>query len=789
VDTLTPACVVPSRSGRARRFASGVPLLCALTMTPLYAADQPTGRDVYQRHCVLCHGAKGEGSEENYPYPLAGDRSVAQLARFIAKSMPPDMPGTCSEKDAERVATYIFKEFYSREAQVSRSAPRIETARLTGRQYSNTIADLIVAFFGLKPPEAGQGLRGSYATIDAKGDGKQVFVRVDPEIRFDFGTSSPKPGEIDPAEFAISWTGSILAPATGEYEFIVRSPNSFNLFVNDRKTPLIDAWIKSGDQTEFRGTIRLLAGRFSRLQLNFTKAGQGAKKPEPLRARVAPAAISLAWKPPGRGEETIPARHLSPQETRETLVLKTAFPPDDRSTGFERGTTVSAEWDQATTEAAVEAATYVRERIGDFSGVTEFDQKNEAALRAFCARFAERAFRRPLLPEQRALYVDRPFQKAPDLATAVERVVLMVLKSPRFLYVDRAGVKSDDYATASRLSFTLWDSLPDDPLLAAAAAGQLRTRDQVAIQARRMTSDARFQAKLREFFLQWLKIDQLRELRKDAALLPEFNAAVAADLRTSLELFLEDVLHEERADFRTLLVADYLYLNERLGTLYGAKVPGKSSFQKFKVNPEERAGILSHPYLMAAFADSVSSSPIRRGVFITRSVLGRTLRPPPDAVSPVAPSLHPNLTTRERTALQTHAQTCQSCHSLINPLGFPLERFDALGRVRNMENQHPINAKGSYLSRAGELKKFDGARELAAFLAGSDEVHTAFIEKLFYYSVKQPIRALAPKELPTLKRKFVDNDYNIRRLMAEIATEAALSTAGEPGSSGKPNGN
>jgi hypothetical protein len=728
----------------------------------------------------------GEGSERNYPYPLAGDRSVAQLARFISKSMPPDMPGTCDEEDAKRVATYIFGEFYSREARAGRRSPRIETARLTGRQYTNTMADLMVAFHGSKALEAGQGLRGNYAAINANGDGKQAFSRVDPEVRFDFGTSSPKPGEIEPVEFAISWTGSILAPATGEYEFIVRSPNSFNLFVNDRKTPLIDAWVKSGDQTEFRKTLRLLAGRPYLLRLDFTKAGQGGKKTEQLRARVAPAAISLAWKPPGQGEETIPARHLSPHETRETLLVETAFPPDDRSTGFERGTAVSAEWDQATTAAAVEAASYIRDRLGDFCGVTEPDRQNEAALRAFCSRFAERAFRRPLTPEQRALYVDRQFQRAPDLATALERVVLMVLKSPRFLYVDLAGVQPDDYATASRLSFTLWDSLPDDVLLTAAAAGRLRTREQIGSQARRMTSDIRFNGKLREFFLQWLKIDQQRDLRKDAARFPEFNAAVAADLRTSLELFLEEVLDDERADFRKLLLADYLYLNGRLAPLYGADLSGDGRFRKVAAKPDERAGILSHPYLMSVFADSAASSPIRRGVFVTRSLLGRTLRPPPDAVTPISPSLHPELTTRERTALQTKAQACQSCHSLINPLGFAMERFDALGRVRAVEKQRAIDSTGSYLSRTEALVKFDGVRELAKFLATSDEVHRAFIEKLFYYSVKQPIRAFGPETLPTLHREFVNNDFNIRRLMADIATAAALSTAGDVGSSTKP---
>jgi hypothetical protein len=177
---------------------------------------------------------------------------------------------------------------------------------------------------------------------------------------------------------------------------------------------------------------------------------------------------------------------------------------------------------------------------------------------------------------------------------------------------------------------------------------------------------------------------------------------------------------------------------------------------------------------MATFADANVSSPIRRGVFVARSLLGRTLRPPPDAVTPEPPSLHPDLTTRERTALQTSAESCQSCHGLINPLGFPLERFDALGRLRAAENERPIDATGFYFARSGQEVKFDGGRQLAEFLAGSEEVHSAFVEKLFYYLVKQPIRAFGAEALPALRREFVNHDFNIRRLAADIAALAAL---------------
>lgn len=790
------ACVV-SLSRCGRRSERRRTLRClfnigaafwAIAFVTICRADPPTGQQLFERHCVVCHGAHGEGTKDHFPRPIGLDRTVGQLAQFISKSMPPDTPGTCSGDDADRVAAFIVATFYTRETSSSHQ-PKVETARLTGRQYTNAIADLMVAFFGSPERTNDRGLRGNYATIDANGDGKQAFSRVDAQVQFDFGVSSPKLPEIDPAEFAISWTGSIHAPATGDYEFILRSPNSVSLFINDRKNPLIDAWVKSGDQVEYRSTIRLLAGRSYRLQLNFTKAGQGGKKPEQLRARIAPAAISLSWKPPGRGEELVPSRHLSPVEIRETLIVQTAFPPDDRSTGFERGTSVSAEWGQATTDAAVEAAMYVRDRVGDYCGIAEPDRQHSSALREFCGRFAARAFRRPLTPEQHALYVDRQFAKAPDPLSALERVVLMVLTSPRFLFVELAGVDDDQFTTASRLSFTLWDSLPDDALLAAAAAGQLQSREQVANQALRMTSDPRFDGKLREFLLQWLKIDQIRDLKKDATQFPEFQTIIAADLRTSLELFLEDVLRDERADIRQLLLADYLFLNDRLASIYGGGTADTAAFRKVVVDSGERAGILTHPYLMAAFADSACSSPIRRGVFLARSVLGRTLQPPPDAVTPVSPALHSDLTTRERTALQTSAQSCQSCHGLINPLGFTLERFDALGRFRTEEKQRPIDATGSYLSRSGDRVKFKGARDLAAFLVDSDEFRTALIEKLFYYFVKQPIRAFGSETLPTLRRDFVKNVFNLRLLMADIATAAAFPPASHAAPQVHPNGN
>jgi len=542
-----------------------------------------------------------------------------------------------------------------------------------------------------------------------------------------------------------------------------------------RLRPLIDAWVKSGDDKEYRSTIHLLGGRVYPLTLHFTKAGQGGKKPDNANAPIPAASIQLAWKLPGRLEETIPKQRLSPVETPETLIVDTAFPPDDRSTGFERGTSVTKAWDQATTSAAIEVADYVRGRLRDFAGVPELSAEYTPRIREFGERFAERAFRRPLTPDLRALYIDAPFASTPDVETAVERIVLMVLKSPRFLFREIGGESKDGFNVASRLAFVLWDTPPDQDLMAAAAAGKLGTREEVAAQARRMISDPRFHAKLREFFLHWMKLDLVHDLNKDVAMFPEWNASVAADLRTSLELFLEDVIGSESADFRRLFLSDFLYLNGRLAPLYGVDLPRDAPFRKVQVNPEERAGLLSHPYLMASFADTMASSPIRRGVFLARGVLGRTLRPPPDAFVPLPAALHPDLTTRERVALQTNADACRSCHGLINPLGFTLERFDSIGRIRGEDNHKSIDASGFYLTRTGEEVRFNGARQLADFLVASEETHAAFVEKLFYYSVQQTVRAFGAQSLDDLRRSFVQQNFDIRKLMQEIATLAALS--------------
>jgi cytochrome c553 len=754
--------------------------LAAHLTTPSSAAEGIDGAALYRKACARCHGNEGQGTAKHRPM-LAGELAIPQLARQIRDTMPEDNPGSLSEEQARAIAGFIHPTFYSKEARERHAPPTIELARLTVRQYRQVLADLVAGVRHDVPPGEPPGLRGEYYKNRRFRRDDRVLTRTDAGVDFDFGTASPVPDKIEPHEFSIVWTGSILVPDTGEYEFIVHTEHATRLMINARNRPIIDAWVKSGTDTEYRAAIFLVGGRRYPLRLEYSKAKQGVddsktnkEKPPPVKS-----SIRLLWKPPHRAVEAVPARLLSPREVPESYVVTQAFPPDDRSYGWERGTTISKAWDQAATHAALDAARYIADRIDTLAGTKEDDPERLNKIKDYARGFAERAFRRPLTPEQKQVYLERPFAVTADVSSAIKRLVLLVLKSPRFLYREVEGA-GDDFDVAARLSFALWDSIPDQELWRAAAAQQLRTREQVVRHAERMLNDQRARSKVRSFFLHWLKIDPTSDLAKDSQRFAGFDGNVIADLNTSLELFLDDIMWGPQPDLRRLLLDDELYLNGRLAKFYGVDLPESAPFQRVKLNAGHRAGVLTHPFLMATFAYTGESSPIHRGVFLARGILGLSLKPPPEAVAPIPPTLHPGLTTRERVTLQTKPVNCMSCHEIINPLGFALETYDAVGRYRERENAKPIDTSGTYLTRSGRKVTFSGVRDLAQFLAQSDEVHAAVVEQLFHHLAQQSMRAYGADVQRELTVRFAGQECNMRKLVVEIAAVAAQPSAAGP---------
>jgi hypothetical protein len=736
----------------------------AVALLPHIAdADEQPGKAIYAKLCASCHGDDGQGTADNYPEALAGDRPLVDLTRVITETMPEGKPEVCAGEDSKLVAAYIYDAFYSPVAQARIRPPRVKLARLTNTQYRNAVADLIGLFRGGRPFDDKRGLQAEYfASGRFQRDKELDFKRVDQIIDFDFGEDVPAQSKFTKKEeFSIRWQGSVIAPETGDYEFIIRTDNGCQFWLNHSRIPFIDGKVRAGNDAEYRRSMFMIGGRAYPLRLDFSKFnGKSAE-------------IRLRWKAPNKVEEAIPERFLNPSRYADVLTVETPFPPDDRSEGYARGTSVSKAWDAATTSAAIEVAAKVFEDLDRLSGSQPGKDDRSTKLRSFCERLVERALRRPLTEEQKQLYIESQFEKAKDEETAVRRVVMLALKSPRFLYREIDG-EGDSFDIASRLSFGLWDSPPDNELWNGANGKSLQRRDQVAGVAVRMVNDPRAKMKLREFFHYWLKLDHLTDVSKDAEQFAGFDRALLADLRTSLELTIDEFVAQEKPDFRQLLLNNDVFLNERLAKFYGSDSPADRAFQKVAFEPDARSGILSHPFLMSGFAYHNLSSPIHRGVFISRSILGRSLKPPAEAITPVPPDLHSDLTTRERVALQTNPVACRSCHEMINPLGFALENFDAAGRFRKKEHNKDIDPGGSYLQQTGELAKFSGAKELGQFLASSDEVHLAFVEQLFQHVVKQPIQAYGSGQKEKLRDLFAHSDFNVNALLAEIATVAAF---------------
>ena len=729
------------------------------------------GEVVYRQDCMSCHGPVGQGVAGKADEPLVGEKSIASLAKYIAREMPENDPGTLSLADATASAEYIHKAFYSGEARARNHPPRIELAHLTVRQYRESIADLLDSLRNATATTETGGLAGTYRERPERDPKKPDQNRpevtykqqVDPVIDFDFGDKAPEKGSFA-AQFSINWSGSVHVPDTGEYEFRVTSPNGVRLYVNapengSEKNALIDIWVSSAMTRTASSPIFLLGGRSYPLKLEFFKYKDKT------------ASLRLEWRPPGGAWTVIPRTNLSPKSSSPVSVISVPLPPDDGSIGYERGASVSREWTEAIAKGALQVSGMIGPHLFALAGTKADAPDRGEKLKAFTLRFAQMAYRRPLNDEQKAnLTAIYAAGVAPEVAA--KRAFIFTLSNPAFLY---PGIgPQDDYAVASRLALTLWDSVPDATLLKAAAAGQLKDAAQVRLQAQRMMKDPRAKSKLRDFLHHWLHVEEGAEIAKDQKEYPGFDQGVVMDLRTSLDLFAESVVWSEQSDYRQLLLSDTILMNERLAKFYGQKVEAGAGFQPVKMDAEQRGGVLTHPFVLATFSYTKSSSPIHRGVFVTRNILGLMLKPPPMAIAFMDDKFDPSFTMREKVTELTSKPACMSCHVTINPLGFSFERFDAVGRVRATDNKKPVDPTSDYTTSDGNVIKLTGARDVAVHAAESLSGQTGFVRNLFQEMVKQPPAAYSPELLGQLTSQFRADKFHVRNLAVEVAVVAAL---------------
>ena len=779
----------------------GIALLNLFLIGPAWGAqsgDSPLphgiatdkGREIYSQHCTKCHGDRGQGNDDEYDEALYGDRSIKSLARLIERTMPEDEPELVTGTAAEQVASYIYHAFYSpaaREAIVPK--PRIELTRLTVSQYRNSIADLVGSFTSdatqAEHSEIIAGFEAEY--FQSKGMNKADKLgleRIDSVVDFDYDTGSPAEN-ISAEQFSAIWQGSLRAHDTGYYEFRVSTPNGARLYLNAENTgkrrkmrddssvagqkAIIDAWVSSGKMRQHTTRVFLLGGRHYPIRLEFFKYKEEV------------ASIKFEWKQPKSTWSLLDDRFVHTHASSRTFVVDTPFPADDRSAGYERGSSVSASWHNAVTQGAIATASEIVDRLPTLANVADNSPERLSKLQSFTSQFATRAFRRPLETKERTLFEKQLFESTPNPETAIRRAVLLILTSPSFLYVlptDDTSIP-DQNTIASRLALTLWDSLPDPQLNKAVLDGKLASTTQIKTQIHRMLKDERARSKIQQFFHHWLEIED-RDLSKDLELFPNFDESVMNDLRYSLDLFIEKTVWSDKSDYRELLLTDQLLLNKRLAELYGTQ---GSAPQDAPSNPNafvpisfsnQRAGILTHPFLLSAFSYHDTTSPIHRGVFLTRNVMGRGLKPPPIAVAFKNDEFPDDLSMREKITRLTRDAACMTCHSIINPLGFALENYDAVGRWRTTENDRPVDTASEYITIEGDSREFKSAHDLARFAATSETAHGAFVAHLFRHLLKQTPEAYGREIRDELRLHFVENEFNIQKLIAEIALVTAM---------------
>ncbi|MEM9190837.1 MAG: DUF1588 domain-containing protein [Myxococcota bacterium] len=408
---------------------------------------------------------------------------------------------------------------------------------------------------------------------------------------------------------------------------------------------------------------------------------------------------------------------------------------------------------------------------------------DDACLQTFVQEMGRRVYRRPLTASETASYGNlveqvRGLDQGPRFVAQV--LLQAMLQSPNFLYrvempasTDGAIVEVDPYMLASRLSFFLWDSAPDDPLLDAAERGL--GQDELVAEVDRLMAHANFSSMLESFHTQWLGLAELDTLEKDTTLFPQWNDGLREAMRFETLHFIDHVIREGDGSLDTLLTANFSFLTPELGEVYGVTLPsGHDVSEPVTLDPSQRAGLLTHASTLATHAHPDQTSPVHRGVGIRENFLCHLLPPPPPSVNDQAPEIDPNATTRERFAQHNEDPACAACHQLMDPIGLGFENYDALGAYREDENGLEIDASGELVHTVDIDGPFTNGMDLVQSLAGSEQVHQCVTLQWFRYALGRPESELDDCSVWSVYRSFDDSSRDVRELIRSITISDAF---------------
>jgi hypothetical protein len=479
-------------------------------------------------------------------------------------------------------------------------------------------------------------------------------------------------------------------------------------------------------------------------------------------------------------------RRLSNTEYDATIVsllgdktgYAAAFPTDTIVNGFSNNTDV-----QDVAPALAEQYMIVSEQIAA-TATKNTDMllgcqlsAGESCINEFITRFGLRAWRRPITAVEQTDLLS-VYRSGADPTTGVRLLLEAFLVSPSFLYRVEVGVpvagKSyralTSWELASRLSYFLTGTMPDDKLLAAAQADALTTAEGITIEAKRILATPAARARVAEFFAGWLDLRAVDRLQRDVLHYPKWDSRLAALFASETKTFATNVVFDGEGDLKTLLTAPFTYGDPALAAYYGGTVSSmQNGVARIDLPPSQRAGLLTQAAFLATHAKEIATDPVSRGKFIRERIFCQGLPPPPADLVIAAPEITPGTTTRERFAQHESDPGCASCHRFIDPLGLAFENFDAIGQWREQEQGKPIDASGE-LTGTDALGAFVGVVPMTAKLVQSQVVATCFVRQWFRFAFGRAESDSDDPRIGTITSGFETANGKVQALLLGLTT-------------------
>jgi hypothetical protein len=494
-------------------------------------------------------------------------------------------------------------------------------------------------------------------------------------------------------------------------------------------------------------------------------------------------------------------RQLNLAEYRSTVsdllhlanVDTSAIPPDVSVDGFTTNVTglfvSDVSMDAYNTVGGALGARAVAEA---WSALVPCQTQDTACAGTFVDSFGARAFRRPLSAEEKTRYLalfDSSLTGG-DFKTGVGLVIKAMLVSPYFLFRSELGAadatagtfKLTPWEIATALSYTYWGSMPDDLLFASARSGALTGKAEIEAQARRLVAAPRGRAHVASFFYEWMESARAYVATKAAGQYPAFakangtaNALVSA-MRDEEDAFIQHVVFDSTKKWDELFTASYTFANDTLAGYYGLPLPGSATTPKQVTVPAggQRGGLLTMGMFLVGHGRTDQSSPTQRGHMIRASMLCSDVPSPPPDVNTNVTAAPAGQTGRSQIEALTGSGTCNVCHSLMNPIGYGLERFDSTGAERMLDNGQAVDATGvinGFQSKTGAPLTFDGARQLAALLAASDDARKCFVGNYHRYARGFAAHDMDVGAVQKLQQAFLTQNLDLPELFVQVALQ------------------